>query len=192
MSYCVVCTKNVADTWEVEITCTGLKKLKFPSDLPHVLKGKGGPPKEICKEEDDECFAAIEQKAFDVSLFNEDGSWRKYLTGDIWSKARLYDVQLFMKDELDMESGQESEDDGDGDGDGDENGDSGGDDDEHELIANLERRKAEDVLQQHQAVKQPPQTASAGNQLLHGTGLNKRAAEEDPTRENSGKKTRVD
>ena len=109
-----------ADPWNVEITCTGRKTLKTPSNKPEIQKAKGGPHTEEWNPDDCESAADIEAKTVDIQRFND--NWARYLEGEIWTKARLYDVAIFEMDEQDDEGVQESEEDD------DESDDSGSED----------------------------------------------------------------
>ena len=103
------------ESWTVEITCTGRMTLKTPSNKPEIKKAKGGPNTEEWNEDDCESAADLEGKTFDIQRFND--NWARYLNGEIWTKARLYDVAIFEMDEEDDEAMQESE---------EEEGESGG------------------------------------------------------------------
>lgn len=110
--------------------------------MPYIQRGKGGPAKEVWKKNDKEYFVHVERKAFDVTLFNKDDNWRKYLRGEVWPKTRVYDVALFMKNDQDDECGLDE--------DGNENND---DENENEEGDNGIEQQPEDDSHE---VKDPP------------------------------------
>ena len=123
---------------------------------------------------------------FDASLFNDNGNWKDFLKGDLWSKARVHDVAVFTKDEDDSESGQESVD--------------WNEDDVASLARMAERRITEDVrnwvmksLSERALSKERlRQDAQTQADPLHETSSNKLALDEDYAAECSLKRTRYD
>ncbi|KAL8795191.1 MAG: hypothetical protein Q9195_002346 [Heterodermia aff. obscurata] len=100
---------DFGDSWHVEITCTGQKTLKTPSNLAQITKAKGGPPTEEWNPDDCESEGDQESKEVNIQRFND--SWARYLKGELWTKTRLYDVAIFEMDEQDDEDRQGSEED---------------------------------------------------------------------------------
>ncbi|CED83375.1 Protein MM3350-like domain [Phaffia rhodozyma] len=71
----------------LEIIYKHYQHMGAASNLPHIIKGSGGPPRETIQSHE-EC----DQKTFDVEAFN--ANWQGYLGGTIQSKAGLKEVAL--------------------------------------------------------------------------------------------------
>lgn len=72
-----------------EIIYKHYQHLPTESNLPHILKGSGGPPREAIQSHE-EC----DEKSFDVEAFNKTGNWEGYLGGTVHSKVGLKEVSI--------------------------------------------------------------------------------------------------